>query len=41
MGNYKQGKLLVIDVNNLDFVANPEDLGGIIEKIQAELFGLF
>lgn len=41
MANYKQGKLLVIDVNNLDFVANPEDLGGIIEKIQAELFGLF
>ena len=41
MANYKQGKLLVIDVNSLDFVANPEDLGFIIEKIQGELFGLF
>jgi deoxyadenosine/deoxycytidine kinase len=41
MGTYNLGKLLVIDVNNLDFVANPEDLGSIIEKIQRELFGLF
>ena len=41
MGNYDLGKQLVIDVNNLDFVANPEDLGTIIEKIQVELFGLF
>jgi deoxyadenosine/deoxycytidine kinase len=41
MNSYDQGKLLVIDVNNLDFVANPEDLGSIIEKIQRELFGLF
>jgi deoxyadenosine/deoxycytidine kinase len=38
---YDQGKLLVIDVNKLDFVANPEDLGIIINKIQVELFGLF
>lgn len=41
MGTYDQGKKLVIDVNNMDFVANPEDLGSIIEKIQRELFGLF
>ncbi len=41
MGNYDLGKQLVIDVNNMDFVANPEDLGFIIEKIQGELFGLF
>jgi deoxyadenosine/deoxycytidine kinase len=41
MGNYDQGKLLVIDVNNMDFVANPEDLGSIIERINSELFGLF
>ncbi len=41
IANYKHGKLLVIDVNNLDFVARPEDLGSIIEKIQVELFGLF
>lgn len=41
MSQYDQGKLLVIDVNKLDFVDNPEDLGTIIEKIQIELFGLF
>lgn len=41
IASYNLGKLLVIDVNNIDFVANPEDLGGIIEKIQRELFGLF
>jgi deoxyadenosine/deoxycytidine kinase len=39
--NYKLGKLLVIDVNNLDFAARPEDLGYIINKIDIELFGLF
>ncbi|MGV3502434.1 MAG: deoxynucleoside kinase [Adhaeribacter sp.] len=41
MKSYDLGKLLVIDVNKLDFVANPEDLGYIINKIQVELFGLF
>lgn len=41
MKSYDLGKLLVIDVNHLDFVANPEDLGHIINKIQVELFGLF
>jgi len=41
ISRYDQGKLLVIDVNQLDFVAKPEDLGTIIEKIQIELFGLF
>jgi deoxyadenosine/deoxycytidine kinase len=41
MKSYDLGKLLVIDVNKLDFVSNPEDLGYIINKIQVELFGLF
>ena len=41
MKTYNLGKLLVIDVNKLDFVSNPEDLGFIINKIQVELFGLF
>jgi deoxyadenosine/deoxycytidine kinase len=41
MKSYDLGKLLVIDVNKLDFVGNPEDLGFIINKIQVELFGLF
>lgn len=38
---YDKGKLLIIDVDALDFVSNPEDLGGIINKIDAEIHGLF
>ncbi|AUC75355.1 MULTISPECIES: deoxynucleoside kinase [unclassified Olleya] len=38
---YTKGNLLVIDVDNMDFVANPEDLGIIINKIDAEINGLF
>ena len=35
------GKVLVIDVDNLDFLHNPTDFAGIIDRIDAELFGLF
>ena len=38
---YKEGKLLVIDVNDLDFVEKKEDFGYILERIEAELNGLF
>jgi deoxyadenosine/deoxycytidine kinase len=38
---YDKGKLLVIDVDNLNFVDKPEDLGLVINKIDAELHGLF
>ena len=38
---YNKGKLLIIDVDNLDFVDNPEDLGNIINRIDAEIHGLF
>ncbi len=38
---YDKGNLLIIDVDNLDFVDNPEDLGGIINKIDAQINGLF
>ncbi|SDW41428.1 Deoxyadenosine/deoxycytidine kinase [Lutibacter oricola] len=38
---YTKGKLLIIDVDNLDFVDNPEDLGFIIDKIDAQINGLF
>jgi len=38
--DYK-GKLLVIDVDDLNFVDKPEDLGSIINKIDAEINGLF
>ncbi|MFN3761333.1 MAG: deoxynucleoside kinase [Algoriphagus aquaeductus] len=41
IGNYREGKLLIIDVNDLDFVERPEDFSFIVEKIEREMFGLF
>lgn len=41
ISNYKLGKLLIIDVNKIKFGERAEDFGVIIEKIDAELFGLF
>ncbi len=41
IAGYKEGKLLVIDVNNLDFVERPGDFSFIVEKIEREIFGLF
>lgn len=38
---YDEGKLLIIDVDNLDFVNNPEDLSFIYNKVDAEINGLF
>ncbi|RLC23047.1 MAG: deoxynucleoside kinase [Deltaproteobacteria bacterium] len=39
--NYNLGKLLVINVDDIDIQDNPEDLALIIEKVNAELHGLF
>ena len=38
---YKFGKLLIIDADTLKVSENPEDLGNVIEKINAQLHGLF
>ncbi len=38
---YDKGKLLIIDVDNIDFVTKPEDLGYVINTIDAEINGLF
>lgn len=38
---YNKGKLLIIDVDKLDFVDKPEDLGYVINTIDAEINGLF
>ncbi|MDQ2753199.1 MAG: deoxynucleoside kinase, partial [Bacteroidota bacterium] len=38
---YKEGKLLVIDVDKNKFAENDEDLGSIINNVDAMLFGLF
>jgi hypothetical protein len=31
----------MVDVDNLNIAENPEHLGNVIERIQAELHGLF
>ena len=39
--NYDKGNLLIIDVDDLNFSENEEDLGSVIEKIDAAIHGLF
>ena len=41
ISSYEHGHLLIIDVDGLDFQQNKEDLGYIIDKIDAEINGLF
>ncbi|ATV32001.1 deoxynucleoside kinase [Prevotella intermedia] len=36
-----KGRVLTIDVDNLDYQHNPKDFGFITDKIDRELFGLF
>lgn len=41
ISTYDDGKLLIVDVDNTNFIANDEDLGTVISKIDAEIHGLF
>jgi deoxyadenosine/deoxycytidine kinase len=41
ISQYKLGKLLIVDVNNLDFVERVEDFSLIVNKIDLELNSLF
>lgn len=41
ISTYDKGKVLIIDVEENDFKNNPEDLGKILQAIDAELHGLF
>jgi deoxyadenosine/deoxycytidine kinase len=41
IGSYNDGKLLVIDVDHIDFVENIDDFGSIVNKIDLELNNLF
>ncbi len=41
ISTYTDGKLLIIDVDDLEFETSQEDLGKIIRKIDAEVHGLF
>ena len=38
---YEKGNLIILDVDDLDFVDNQEHLGQVINKIDAEINGLF
>lgn len=38
---YNKGRLLIVNVDDLDFVEKAEDLGNVIAKIDAEINGLF
>jgi deoxyadenosine/deoxycytidine kinase len=39
--NYREGPLLIINVDKNKFAENVEDMGEIINKVDAQLFGLF
>ena len=41
IGQYKLGKLLIVDVNNMDFVDRIEDFSNIVGRIDLELNNLF
>ena len=41
MLNYKEGKLLTINVDELDFIKDPQALSAIFDKVDAKLHGLF
>ncbi|MCF8445206.1 MAG: deoxynucleoside kinase, partial [Crocinitomicaceae bacterium] len=41
ISTYDKGKLLIIDIDNNRFPENQEDLGKIINSIDAEINGLF
>ncbi len=41
IGSYNKGKLLIVDVNEMDFESNPEDFSVIVEKVNREIYGLF
>lgn len=41
VSTYTEGKLLIINVDEINFADKDEDLGKVINKVDAELFGLF
>jgi deoxyadenosine/deoxycytidine kinase len=41
ISNYKDGKLLTIDVNQIDFVENTDDFSELVNKVDLEINSLF
>ncbi len=38
---YRDGRLLIINVDECNFVDNQDDLADVVQRVQGELFGLF
>jgi len=38
---YTNGKLLIVDADNIDFLKNPNDLNSIMDQVEAQIHGLF
>ena len=38
---YKDGKLLIVNVDDIDFIGSQEDFATVVEKVDTALFGLF
>lgn len=41
IAGYDKGKLLIVDVNQMDFVEYPDDFATIVQRVDREIFGLF
>lgn len=41
ISGYKEGRLLIIPADDVDFQNHPEDLGKVVDMVRAELHGLF
>ncbi|MGQ8337073.1 deoxynucleoside kinase [Sunxiuqinia sp. A32] len=41
ISKYSEGKLLIINVDKVDITNSPEDLSNVIDKIDAQIHGLF
>ena len=41
ISNYNLGELLIIDVDEIDFVENPHDFSYVVDKVDTKLYNLF
>ncbi len=41
ISGYNEGRLLIINTDDVDFANDPEDLGEVVNQVSAELHGLF
>lgn len=41
ISRYKEGRLLIIDVDTCNFAEDRKELGEVVNRVQAELYGLF